>query len=64
MHITILGAAACLGQPGQTTSFLIGNDTLLDCGTGCGSLDIEALLALRRVLLTHSHIDHCGLLPL
>lgn len=64
MHIKILGAAACLGQPGQTTSFLIGDDTLLDCGTGCGALDIEQMLAIRRVLLTHSHIDHCGLLPL
>ncbi|AXE30877.1 3',5'-cyclic-nucleotide phosphodiesterase [Chromobacterium phragmitis] len=64
MHIRILGASACIGQPGQTTCFQIGGDTLIDCGTGCASLAEEELLAVRRVLLSHGHIDHCGLLPL
>ncbi|WP_199154512.1 3',5'-cyclic-nucleotide phosphodiesterase [Chromobacterium sp. ASV23] len=64
MDIRILGTAACIGQPGLTTCLLLGQDTLLDCGTGCGSLAAEEMLRLRRVLLTHSHIDHCGLLPL
>ena len=64
MHIRILGASACVGYPGQTTCFQVGQDTLIDCGTGCGSLSTEEMLAIRRVLLTNSHIDHCALLPL
>ncbi|PTU71524.1 3',5'-cyclic-nucleotide phosphodiesterase [Chromobacterium haemolyticum] len=64
MHIKVLGAAACIGHPGHTTSFLIDEDTLIDCGTGVTSLRADEMLSIRQVLLTHSHADHCGCLPL
>ncbi|UTH74822.1 3',5'-cyclic-nucleotide phosphodiesterase [Chromobacterium sp. IIBBL 290-4] len=64
MHVRALGASACIGNPGYTTCLLAGQDTLVDCGTGAGTLSTEDILALRSVLLTHSHLDHTGLLPL
>ncbi|MDF0604338.1 3',5'-cyclic-nucleotide phosphodiesterase [Neisseriaceae bacterium TC5R-5] len=64
MRIRTLGAAACIGYPGHTTSFLIDENTLLDCGTGVGTLSLEQLLNIHHVLLSHSHLDHCSYLPL
>jgi glyoxylase-like metal-dependent hydrolase (beta-lactamase superfamily II) len=29
-----------------------------------GDLDLAQLLAIRQVLLTHAHLDHCCLLPM
>lgn len=64
MRVTILGASSGIGRPAHTTSFLLGNSTLIDCGTGVGTLDVAQLLQIERVLLSHSHLDHCGFLPL
>lgn len=64
MQLKVLGSAAGIGWPARTTSFLIDDDTLLDCGSGVGELTVEELLCIRRVLLTHSHLDHCNALPL
>lgn len=64
MRITALGTSGGIGPGVYTTSFLIGDSTLIDCGTGVGTLEVDTLLRIERVLLTHSHLDHCGLLPL
>jgi len=64
MRITALGTSGGIGRGTYTTSFLIDDHTLIDCGTGVGTLEVETLLRIERVLLTHSHLDHCGLLPL
>ncbi|WP_024301757.1 3',5'-cyclic-nucleotide phosphodiesterase [Pseudogulbenkiania sp. MAI-1] len=64
MRVTILGASSGIGRPAHTTSFLLDDNTLIDCGTGVGSLEVAQLLRIERVLLTHSHLDHCGFLPL
>lgn len=64
MDITVLGASSGIGGPARTTSFRVGEAILIDCGTGVGDLPLPDLLAIDTVLLTHSHLDHSGLLPL
>nr|WP_294864166.1 3',5'-cyclic-nucleotide phosphodiesterase [uncultured Pseudogulbenkiania sp.] len=64
MRVSILGASSGIGRPARTTSFLLDDHTLIDCGTGVGSLEVAQLLRITRVLLSHSHLDHCGFLPL
>jgi metallo-beta-lactamase family protein len=71
MRVTCLGAARTV----TGSCFLVENERLrflVDCGMFQGGKEIERLnLALSRyrapqlhyVLLTHAHIDHCGLLP-
>lgn len=48
----------------RTTSMLIDDDVLIDCGTGVADLSIEALAQIDHVFLTHSHLDHIACLPL
>lgn len=64
MKLHILGCSAGIGNSRRTTSLLIDDTLLVDAGSGIGDLDIEQLLAIERVLLTHSHLDHCALLPM
>jgi len=63
MIVTALGTASGTDQLAPTSSFLIDADTLLDCGSGAETLSIESMLHIERVLLTHSHLDHCSALP-
>lgn len=64
MRIEILGCSATIGGNRRTTSLLVDGDTLVDAGSGVGELDLDGLLAIRRVFLTHAHLDHSGFLPL
>lgn len=65
MKLTVLGCSGGIGGRGvHTTSFLVDQDTLIDCGTGVGELEYEDLLRIDRVFISHSHLDHIALLPL
>jgi cAMP phosphodiesterase len=64
MRVQVLGCSAGIGAGLRTTSLLIDDDVLIDCGTGAGDLDAGALRAVRHVFLTHGHLDHIALLPL
>lgn len=64
MLIEVLGCSAGLGTPRRTTSLLLDGRILIDAGTGVGDLSSAQLLAVQQVLLTHSHLDHCCLLPM
>ena len=64
MQIKILGCSGVIGGSRRTTSLLLGDDTLIDCGTGVLDLEIEELVKIRRVFLTHTHLDHLLSLPL
>lgn len=65
MKFKILGCSGGVGgAETRTTSFLVDEDILVDCGTGVGDLDREALLAIDHVFLTHSHMDHIACLPM
>lgn len=64
MRIQILGCSGGIGAGLRTTSLLIDEVILIDCGTGVGDLGIEALSKIRHVFLTHVHVDHIAALPL
>ena len=65
MKIRILGCSGGIGgQRLRTTSMLVDDDVLIDCGTGVGDLSLDELLRIDHVFLTHSHLDHIAGLPL
>lgn len=65
MKLAVLGCSGGIGGDARrTTSFLIDDDILLDCGTGVGDLPLEALARIDHIFLTHAHFDHIAYLPL
>lgn len=59
----VLGCNPGMGTGVLTTAIQLDGATLLDAGSGVGALDSAAQGRVRRILLTHSHLDHCGYLP-
>ncbi|MCG5499408.1 3',5'-cyclic-nucleotide phosphodiesterase [Ectothiorhodospira lacustris] len=64
MQITVLGCSGGIGDGRRTTSIMIDDDILIDCGTGVGDLSLEAMARIRHLLITHTHLDHIACLPL
>lgn len=65
MRIRILGCSGGIGgRHLRTTSILVDNDILIDCGTGVADLSIAELAQIDHIFLTHSHMDHIACLPL
>lgn len=65
MELRVLGCSGGVGgRQERTTAFLVDNDILIDCGTGVGELDFDALCRINHVFLTHAHLDHIAHLPL
>ena len=64
MQIKILGCSGGIGGELRTTSMLVDHDILIDAGTGVGNLSMDELLKIDHILLTHSHLDHTGFIPL
>lgn len=64
MQIKILGCSGGIGAHLRTTSMLIDDDILIDAGTGVGDLDMQALLKIDHIFITHTHLDHIALIPL
>jgi ribonuclease BN (tRNA processing enzyme) len=64
MRVRVLGCSAGIGAGLRTTSLLIDDDILIDCGTGVGDLDLPSMRRIRHVFLTHAHLDHVVALPL
>lgn len=65
MKFTVLGCSGGIGgREARTTSFLVDDDILIDCGTGVGDLPLDALGRIDHVFLTHAHLDHVVYLPL
>lgn len=62
MQIRVLGCSGGVGPGLRTTSLVLDQHTLIDAGTGVGDLSMDEMRGIRRVFLTHSHLDHvCGL---
>ena len=64
MQIRVLGCSGGIGKGLRTTSLLIDDDILIDCGTGVGDLTMEELVKIRHIFITHTHLDHLASLPL
>ena len=64
MKIRVLGCSSAIGGEARTSSYLIDDDILIDAGTGVGNLDIDELIKIDHIFLTHSHLDHIACLPL
>jgi ribonuclease BN (tRNA processing enzyme) len=65
MRVRILGCSGGIGGAHlRTTSLLVDDDILVDCGTGVGDLPVAELARIDHVFLTHSHLDHIACLPL
>lgn len=64
MQIKVLGCSGGISAGYRTTSFLVDNDILIDCGTGVGDLSLPEMSCIRHVFLTHTHLDHLASLPM
>lgn len=65
MKLQALGCAGGIGGHQRfTTCLWVDDDILLDAGTGISKLDIEQLVAIDHVFITHSHLDHVAGLAL
>ncbi|MGM0593872.1 MAG: 3',5'-cyclic-nucleotide phosphodiesterase [Pseudomonadota bacterium] len=65
MELRILGCSGGIGGQGRrTTSFLLGDEVLIDAGSGVGDLSMEEMARIRHIFLTHSHLDHIHTIPL
>jgi ribonuclease BN (tRNA processing enzyme) len=65
MELRVLGCSGGIGGTSQyTTSLLLGDDILIDAGTGVQRLSLDELHKIRHIFLTHSHLDHIAGLPL
>jgi ribonuclease BN (tRNA processing enzyme) len=64
MKLAVLGCYAGIGGARRTTALLLDDDVLIDAGSGVGELSLEQMVKVDHVFLTHSHLDHCGFMPL
>lgn len=65
MNLRVLGCAGGIGGLERlTTCLLLDDDILLDAGTGLATLDMEQLVKIDHVFLSHSHLDHIAGLAL
>ena len=64
MKVRILGASGGIGVGRYTTSILVDDDFLIDGGDGVGTLTLERISGIRKLFVTHSHLDHVCHIPL
>lgn len=63
MIIRVLGCSGGISRNVATTSFLIDDDILIDCGTGVCDLTLDEMRKIRHIFITHSHLDHITSIP-
>ena len=64
MKIRVLGCSGGIGSDLSTTSFLLDDHIMIDCGTGVGNLTLPEMKKITHIFFTHSHLDHVAGLPL
>ena len=64
MRIKVLGCNGGISGNRRTTCYQAGSNILIDAGTGAGDLTLQQVIAINTVFLTHSHLDHCAMLPM
>ena len=63
MKVEVLGCSGGIGKGFRTTSLLVDEECLIDCGSGVGDLTFSRLNRIKTLFLTHSHLDHIAFLP-
>ncbi len=63
MEWHVLGSFGGSSPTCRMTSFLINGELALDAGSITQALPIEAQRRIRRIVLTHSHLDHTASIP-
>lgn len=63
MRIRVLGCSGGIGAGFRTTSLLVDDDVLIDCGSGAGDLTLAELARIKHIFLTHGHLDHIAFIP-
>ena len=63
MDWQVLGSFGGLSPTCRMTSFLINRELALDAGSITQALSIEQQHEIRRIVLTHSHLDHIASIP-
>ncbi len=63
MELQILGCYGGLAPGRPSSGYLLDGHTLLDAGTVASVLPPAALKTIRRVLVSHAHLDHVKELP-
>lgn len=63
MQLRILGCSGGIGPGLRTTSMLIDDDVLIDCGSGVGDLTLAEQGSIRHIFITHGHLDHIAFIP-
>jgi ribonuclease BN (tRNA processing enzyme) len=58
MNIRVLGCSGSIAAGSRTTAFLLGDDVLIDAGSGVGDLTLEEMARIDHILISHSHLDH------
>lgn len=64
MRVEILGCSGSISGDLRTTCLRVDRDILIDAGSGAGELSLQQSIAIDTLLLTHSHLDHCCMLPM
>ena len=67
MRLTVLGSGSAFSAVGANAAYCLDGRLLIDCGAPVHSAAPAAGVdpaAIRTVLLTHFHFDHCGQLVL
>jgi ribonuclease BN (tRNA processing enzyme) len=67
MRLTVLGSGSAFSTVGGNAAYCLDGRLLIDCGAPVHSIATATGLdpaAIRTVLLTHFHFDHCGELVL
>ncbi len=63
MRLKVIGCSGGIGSGLRTTSLLLDHDVLIDAGTGVGDLELQQLVLIDHVFVTHSHLDHVASIP-
>ena len=63
MRLKVIGCSGGIGASLRTTSLLLDHDVLIDAGTGVGDLELEQLVLIDHIFVTHSHLDHVTSIP-
>ncbi|GGP28207.1 MBL fold metallo-hydrolase [Silvimonas amylolytica] len=64
MELQVLGCSGGIGAGNRTTSLRLGENMVIDAGTGLADLSLAELARIDHVFLTHAHLDHIACLPL